>query len=124
MSEPKDALVDFGQDAMFSCEAVGEPAPEIVWLYNSNKIVPTNSQRYEIMENGTLMVHRADESDVGMFECMAKNKVGETRSRPARMILQITSNARGEITHITNASQQINTYPQRITQLNITDRHI
>lgn len=66
--------------------ATGDPAPEIVWLRDSAEI-PIDSYRYEVMPNGTLMVHAADETDVGVFECMAKNPAGEAHSKPAKMIV-------------------------------------
>lgn len=72
---------------MFTCTATGEPEPEIVWLRDSTAI-PDDKSRYEVMSNGTLMVHNADENDVGVFECTAKNPAGEVRSKPARMIVQ------------------------------------
>ncbi|XP_013189364.2 peroxidasin isoform X1 [Amyelois transitella] len=83
---PEDIIVNFGEDAMFSCVATGDPAPEIVWLRDSAAL-PLDANRYEVMDNGTLMVHNADMEDIGDFECMAKNPAGEVRSRPARMII-------------------------------------
>lgn len=71
---------------MFTCIATGEPAPEIVWLHDSAEI-PVETTRYEILNNGTLMVHDADETDIGVFECMAKNPAGEVHSKPAKMII-------------------------------------
>lgn len=71
---------------MFTCVATGEPAPEIVWLRDSAEIT-IETTRYEILNNGTLMVHGADETDTGIFECMAKNPAGEAYSKPAKMII-------------------------------------
>ncbi|XP_050683951.1 peroxidasin-like [Leptidea sinapis] len=84
--EPEDILVDFGQNALFVCSATGEPAPEIIW-YRDATVVSLERSRYEIMENGSLMVHEADENDIGIFECKAKNSVGEVRSKPAKMMV-------------------------------------
>ncbi|XP_045784672.1 peroxidasin-like isoform X1 [Maniola jurtina] len=86
-SDPEDVIVNFGEDAMFTCSATGEPEPEIVWFRDSTAL-PDDKSRYEVMGNGTLMVHKADENDVGVFECSAKNPAGEVRSKPARMIVQ------------------------------------
>ena len=72
---------------MFTCVVTGEPTPDIVWLRDSNEI-PIDGTRYEVMENGTLMLHDISESDNGYFECMAKNPVGEAHSRPAKMTVQ------------------------------------
>lgn len=88
--EPEDAVVHFGENAMFTCVAKGEPAPEIVWFRDS-ALAPLDINRYpryEVMDNGTLMVHEADENDVGIFECTARNPAGEARSKPAKMIVQ------------------------------------
>ncbi|KAJ2954273.1 hypothetical protein O0L34_g2524 [Tuta absoluta] len=85
--EPEDVVVSFGEDVMFSCLVTGEPAPEVMWFRDSTSL-PLDASHYEVMENGTLMIHEADETDVGVFECMARNPAGEVRSKPARMIMQ------------------------------------
>lgn len=85
--DPEDVTVDFGDNAIFTCLATGDPTPDIVWFRDSEPL-PVNAPRYEIIDNGTLMVHGIDEKDVGIFECMAKNPNGEVMSKPARMTLQ------------------------------------
>ncbi|XP_022121552.2 peroxidasin [Pieris rapae] len=89
--EPEDVIVNFGKDAMFVCSASGDPAPEIVWFRDS-ALLPLESSRYEVMDNGTLMVHEADETDIGIFECMARNPAGEVHSKPAKMLLHMDEN--------------------------------
>lgn len=93
--EPEDVVVNFGEDAMFICSAIGEPKPEIVWFRDS-AILPLESSRYELMDNGTLMVHEADENDIGIFECMAKNPAGEVLSKPAKMLLHTNVITKGK----------------------------
>ncbi|KPI96140.1 Peroxidasin [Papilio xuthus] len=94
MKDPQDAVVNFGDNAVFTCVVAGEPQPEIVWLRDSVS-VPLDTHRYEVMNNGTLMVHAADENDVGIFECTAKNSAGEVKSKPARMIVQTKADENG-----------------------------
>lgn len=84
---PEDVIVNFGEDAKFTCIATGEPAPEVVWLRDSAMLTVDKESHYEVMSNGTLMIHKADEKDMGIFECMARNPAGKVRSRPARMML-------------------------------------
>ena len=79
--------MNFGEAAMFTCVVTGDPTPEVVWLRDSNEI-PIDGTRYEVMDNGTLMLHDISESDTGYFECMAKNPVGEVHSKPAKMTVQ------------------------------------
>lgn len=98
MSDPEDVVVNFGDEAIFTCMASGEPAPEIVWFRDSAAL-PDDTSRYEIMDNGTLMVHHADENDIGVFECSAKNPAGEARSKPARMMLQTKPDNNGAISN-------------------------
>ncbi|GBP03399.1 Peroxidasin, partial [Eumeta japonica] len=84
--EPEDVVVDAGGDVLLSCSATGVPAPEVVWFRDSSAL-PPNAHRYEVMSNGSLMVHQADDRDDGFFECIAINPMGAVRSRPARMII-------------------------------------
>ncbi|XP_050360925.1 peroxidasin [Nymphalis io] len=93
-SDPEDVIVNFGEDAMFSCNATGEPSPEIIW-YRDSTVIPIDNSRYELMDNGTLMVHNADANDVAVFECKAKNPAGEVQSKPARMMVQIKPDNQG-----------------------------
>nr|AKR04374.1 peroxidasin [Chilo suppressalis] len=86
--EPKDTLVYFGDNVGFTCVATGNPKPEIIWFRDSKALPLADDSRYEVMDNGTLMVHDADETAEGVFECIAKNAIGEARSQPARMHLQ------------------------------------
>lgn len=86
MSNPEDVTVNFGENAAFNCIASGDPTPEIIWLRDSVAL-PLDSSRYQVVQNGTLMVHDAKETDEGVFECMAINENGEARSQPARMTI-------------------------------------
>ncbi|KAG6457151.1 hypothetical protein O3G_MSEX010145 [Manduca sexta] len=92
-TDPQDVQVSFGNDATFTCVASGEPEPDIIWLRDSTA-VPLDGSRYELLDNGTLMVHEPDENDVGVFECMAVNPAGAAHSKPAKMIVQ--RDAQGE----------------------------
>ncbi|CAH0746151.1 unnamed protein product [Diatraea saccharalis] len=86
--EPTDAVVYFGDNVGFTCVATGDPEPEIVWYRDSEELEISETSRYELMYNGTLMIHDVDESSEGVFECMAKNSMGEAKSKPARMVVQ------------------------------------
>ncbi|XP_054710141.1 peroxidasin-like [Uloborus diversus] len=83
--EPNDVDVSFGGTAYFSCKADGDPKPDIVWLHNSNEILPEQEERYSILSDGTLMITETQDLDAGVYECMAKNPAGEIKSRPAKM---------------------------------------
>lgn len=91
MEEPKNVSVNVGETVSLKCRASGDPAPEIIWMQNSLE-VPLNDPRYHILADGTLTIESVDADVVGQYECMAKNTMGETKSRPARMAINFPKN--------------------------------
>ncbi|XP_059477617.1 peroxidasin isoform X1 [Neocloeon triangulifer] len=81
--EPHDVEITFGGTVYFTCKADGDPQPNIVWLRNSQE-VDTNP-RYSVLGDGTLMIANAALDDVGVYECLARNSAGHTKSRSAVM---------------------------------------
>ncbi|KAK7077519.1 hypothetical protein SK128_025717, partial [Halocaridina rubra] len=81
---PSDVDVKFGGTAYFTCKVDGDPLPEVVWLHNNEVI--DDDDRYSILTDGTLMIENAQDDDVGYYECMATNPMGEVRSRKAKMV--------------------------------------
>ena len=89
LSEITD-LSDVGTDkANFSCQAVGEPIPDISWYFNDVMInVSDNSSKYTIVSRSlnitttenTLTVYNVTSSDVGTYTCTASNVVGNDTS--------------------------------------------
>ena len=97
--EPTDVEITFGGTVYFTCKAEGDPEPDIVWLYNklaitiihldgrvgifliyflqfSNEISPDDDPKYQVLQDGTLMIENASDSDMGSYECMAKSPAG------------------------------------------------
>ena len=81
----------------FLCQAVGEPVPDISWLFNGVKInVSDNSSEYMIMSRSlnitttenTLTVYNVTSSDVGTYTCNSSNIIGSVTSSG---ILTVTS---------------------------------
>ena len=73
----------------FSCQAVGEPVPDISWYINDVMInVSANSSKYMIVSRSlnittienTLTVHNVTSSDVGVYTCTATNVIGTATS--------------------------------------------
>lgn len=107
--EPTDVEITFGGTVYFTCKAEGDPEPDIVWLYNkylslteflismnfflipvffvfySNEISPDDDPKYQVLQDGTLMIENASDSDMGSYECMAKSPAGEVKSRSVHM---------------------------------------
>ncbi|XP_069701170.1 peroxidasin [Periplaneta americana] len=87
--DPHDVEVSFGGTAFFTCKAEGDPTPDIVWMRDSNEI-NMGDPRYSKLADGTLMIENAADTDVGVYECMAKSPAGEAKSRSAKMHYQKT----------------------------------
>ena len=73
----------------FSCQAVGEPVPDISWYFNDVMInASDNSSKYMIVSRSlnmtttenTLTVYNITSSDVGVYTCTATNVIGTATS--------------------------------------------
>ncbi|XP_069091955.1 peroxidasin homolog [Pleurodeles waltl] len=79
-SEPQDVDVTFGNTVYFTCRAEGNPKPEIIWLRNNNELSMSEDSRMDLLEDGTLMIQNTQETDQGVYQCMAKNVAGEVKT--------------------------------------------
>ncbi|XP_072582371.1 contactin-5 isoform X2 [Vulpes vulpes] len=68
-----DTQLDSGSPLQWECKATGKPRPTYRWLKNGVPLLPQN--RIE-MVNGVLMIHNVNQSDAGMYQCLAENKYG------------------------------------------------
>ena len=75
--------------AVFTCQATGEPAPNISWYFNGVMINVSDTNKYIIMSTSlnttttienTLTVYNVTSSDVGTYTCNATNIIGNDRS--------------------------------------------
>ncbi|XP_059566626.1 contactin-5 [Myotis daubentonii] len=68
-----DTQLDSGSPLRWECKATGKPRPTYRWLKNG---VPLLTQSKVEMVNGVLMIHSVNQSDAGMYQCLAENKYG------------------------------------------------
>uniref|UniRef100_A0A2K6KXT5 Contactin-5 n=1 Tax=Rhinopithecus bieti TaxID=61621 RepID=A0A2K6KXT5_RHIBE len=68
-----DTQLDSGSPLRWECKATGKPRPTYRWMKNG---VPLSSQSRVEMVNGVLMIHNVNQSDAGMYQCLAENKYG------------------------------------------------
>ncbi|BFY99802.1 hypothetical protein BsWGS_02841 [Bradybaena similaris] len=78
--QPKDVDVSFGNTVYFTCRAEGDPNPEIMWFHNDNMINTNIENRFNILDDGTLKIDSAQDSDKGVYECMARNAAGMAKT--------------------------------------------
>ncbi|KAG9491327.1 hypothetical protein GDO78_000040 [Eleutherodactylus coqui] len=68
-----DTQLDSGDQLRWECKASGKPRPIYRWLKNGLPLPPQN--RVE-MVNGMLTIHNVNQSDAGMYQCLAENIYG------------------------------------------------
>lgn len=73
--------------------------------------------RYSKLSDGTLMIENTADSDVGVYECMAKSPAGEAKSRAAKMHYQKT---KGEL-YISALPQFVPSPPNGVSAGNDTE---
>lgn len=69
--------VKLGESATFSCLATGEPTPKIMWISPRNVLISISSDRYQITDDGTLVVKKVQMADEGKYACVARNSAGD-----------------------------------------------
>ncbi|KAM5127304.1 matrix-remodeling-associated protein 5 [Callospermophilus lateralis] len=73
--------VAYGEAATVACEAQGEPVPKVTWFSPAHRPIPasSSSDKYQVYEDGTLLIHKAQRSDSGNYTCLVRNSAGEDR---------------------------------------------
>ena len=80
-----DITINESHSVNFTCQAVGEPVPDISWYFNDVMInVSDNRSKYMIVSRSlnitttenTLTVYNVTSSDLGTYTCNASNVVG------------------------------------------------
>ncbi|KAI1893506.1 hypothetical protein AGOR_G00124420 [Albula goreensis] len=66
-----------GATAMLQCHVMGNPSPSIQWEKDGQRILG-NDARISLMENGTLQIVVLQETDSGVYTCVASSSSGET----------------------------------------------
>ncbi|KAL8623451.1 hypothetical protein ACOMHN_061964 [Nucella lapillus] len=82
LSEMNDVVVELGQLARFDCRVAAYPDPEITWLKDGHKVVPT--ERY-LLQNFhddifSLLIKKVKKEDSGCYTCLARNEYGEAKT--------------------------------------------
>ncbi|KAI8116975.1 Peroxidasin [Lucilia cuprina] len=89
---PHDMHLTTGETVELPCRMVGDPEPEIIWMQNTNEVSTDYSPKMQILSSGTLKINAVDSNDIGIYECIGRNEVGETRTQPIRMMIEPNPN--------------------------------
>uniref|UniRef100_A0AAQ6AGJ0 Roundabout, axon guidance receptor, homolog 3 (Drosophila) n=1 Tax=Amphiprion ocellaris TaxID=80972 RepID=A0AAQ6AGJ0_AMPOC len=66
-----------GSTAQLHCHIMGNPIPSIQWEKDGQRILG-NDGRISLMENGTFQIINLQETDSGVYTCLASSSSGET----------------------------------------------
>lgn len=73
-----ELLADYGSKVTLPCDVVGIPTPNVTWYRNAVNVADLEEHRYKIEEDNSLVIKRLSISDMGMFQCFARNDAGES----------------------------------------------
>lgn len=77
--------INVGDSIILNCQAVGTPAPEIVWFKDATDVQPTAT--VGIFNDGTeLRISKIRTEDIGDYTCIARNGEGQI-SHTARVLI-------------------------------------
>ncbi|XP_030600987.1 matrix-remodeling-associated protein 5 [Archocentrus centrarchus] len=75
--DPQTVRVFYGETVTLRCNAKGEPAPVITWISPINKVIFPALDKYQVLDDGTLVVQKIQRFDGGNYTCIARNRAGQ-----------------------------------------------
>ncbi|XP_008833250.1 roundabout homolog 4 [Nannospalax galili] len=85
--QPQDTVVVVGNQLVLECTPPwGSPKPSVSW-WKDGKPLALQPGRHTV-SGDSLLVAKAEKSDMGMYKCIATNHAGQRESRAARVSVQ------------------------------------
>ncbi|XP_008308322.2 immunoglobulin superfamily DCC subclass member 3 isoform X2 [Cynoglossus semilaevis] len=83
---PQSVARPVGTTAIFTCQAQGEPEPQITWLKNGQILEPGGHVRLR-NNNSTLTIYSISQDDEAIYQCIAENSAGSTQASARLTVL-------------------------------------
>ena len=74
-----------GTEALFRCQATGNPQPDVTWRKGLIPVASLDSSRMQILPDGDLRIADITEDDDDVYTCTATNFVGPMHTKQARL---------------------------------------
>ncbi|CAG5922076.1 unnamed protein product [Menidia menidia] len=94
-------LQEVGRELIITCEAIGDPAPNITW----SKIGPTPRSPFSVLSNGSLLLQPLSKDHHGGWECLATNRVATVSAGTVVMALGTSPHVVSAVTVTTEMNQ-------------------
>ncbi|XP_067439129.1 matrix-remodeling-associated protein 5 [Thunnus thynnus] len=75
--DQKIIKVFYGETVSLRCNAKGEPMPVITWISPTNRVISPTLDKYQVINDGTLVVQKVQRFDGGNYTCTARNSAGQ-----------------------------------------------
>uniref|UniRef100_A0A3Q1HTV3 Immunoglobulin superfamily DCC subclass member 3 n=1 Tax=Anabas testudineus TaxID=64144 RepID=A0A3Q1HTV3_ANATE len=95
---PQSITRPVGTTAIFTCQAQGEPEPQLTWLKNGQILEPGGHVKLR-NNNSTLTIYPISQDDEAIYQCIAENSAGSTQAS-ARLTVLWTNGLPGVPTHV------------------------
>uniref|UniRef100_A0A8C6P2V4 Immunoglobulin superfamily DCC subclass member 3 n=1 Tax=Nothobranchius furzeri TaxID=105023 RepID=A0A8C6P2V4_NOTFU len=83
---PQSIARPVGTTAIFTCQAQGEPGPQLTWLKNG-QVLETGRHVKLRNNNSTLTIHSISQEDEAIYQCIAENSAGSTQASARLTVL-------------------------------------
>uniref|UniRef100_A0A2K5CWV0 Hemicentin 2 n=1 Tax=Aotus nancymaae TaxID=37293 RepID=A0A2K5CWV0_AOTNA len=101
--EPQDTTVRSGDDVALRCQATGEPAPTIEWLWAGRPLQA--SRRLRTLPDGSLWLESVEAGDAGAYDCVAHNLLGSATARAFLVVRGEPQGSRGSMMGVINGQK-------------------
>nr|XP_033471999.1 immunoglobulin superfamily member 10 [Epinephelus lanceolatus] len=88
--DQKTIRVFYGETVTLRCNAKGEPVPVITWISPTNRVISPALDKYQVLDDGTLVVQKVQRFDGGNYTCMSRNSAGQDH-KVVRLEVLVTS---------------------------------
>ncbi|KAK7913212.1 hypothetical protein WMY93_013423 [Mugilogobius chulae] len=83
---PQSVARPVGTTAIFTCQAQGEPEPQLTWLKNGQILEPGGHVKLR-NNNSTLSIYSISQEDEAIYQCIAENSAGSTQASARLTVL-------------------------------------
>ncbi|XP_076579108.1 matrix-remodeling-associated protein 5 [Chaetodon auriga] len=110
--DQKIVKVFYGETVTLRCHTKGESMPVITWISPTNRFISPALDKYQVLDDGTLVVQKVQRFDGGNYTCMARNNAGQDY-KVVRLEVLVTSPVINGLSGTTNTIKVTATQDQR-----------